>query len=222
MPGTAVADRKSRSRSWHSGHVRDSYVRSAKRNGYRSRSAYKLIEIDDRFHVLRKGMRVLDLGAAPGGWSQVAADRVGPSGSVVALDRLKMEPVPETVFVQTDFFVEDVAERLYELSGNRRFDLVISDMAPNVTGIRDADDGNFAKLADRIDRIHGTLLKGNGSSLCKMFQGEALERALELQRSRFRKVAVAHLKATKKASREVYLIAEGHVADMEKTEKRRN
>ena len=184
-------------------------MRAARREGYRSRAAYKLLELDAGYRLLRPGMSVLDLGASPGGWTQVAAAKVGSQGQVVAVDRLSMKPVDGVRFIQADLDLPEAAGRVVAEAGGRAFDLVVCDIAPNITGVRDVDEQNFLALSETVGRIHRLALRPRGRAVTKMFQGGAFEQAVAAQREMFGKVAVVRSGATKRNSREVYLMADG-------------
>ena len=189
--------------------MNDPYVQRSKREGYRSRSAYKLIEIDERDRLLRPGMVLVDLGAAPGGWSQVAARRLGPAGKVVAIDLLEMEPVSGVTFIQGDFGSRKGLEAVEAALEGRRVDLVLSDMAPNMTGIAVTDQArsmNLAELARDFALLH---LQPEGSLLIKIFQGAGYDEYLLSLRRAFRKVVVRKPDASRGESAEQYLLARG-------------
>lgn len=189
--------------------MNDPYVQRSKREGYRSRSAYKLIEIDERDRLLRPGMVLVDLGAAPGGWSQVAARRLGPAGKVVAIDLLEMEPVSGVTFIQGDFESRKGLEAVEAALEGRRVDLVVSDMAPNMTGIPVTDQArsmNLAELARDFALLH---LQPEGSLLIKIFQGAGYDEYLLSLRRAFRKVVVRKPDASRGESAEQYLLARG-------------
>lgn len=189
--------------------MNDPYVQRSKREGYRSRSAYKLIEIDERDRLLRPGMVLVDLGAAPGGWSQVAARRLGPAGKVVAIDLLEMEPVSGVTFIQGDFGSRKGLEAVEAALEGRRVDLVVSDMAPNMTGIPVTDQArsmNLAELARDFALLH---LQPEGSLLIKIFQGAGYDEYLLSLRRAFRKVVVRKPDASRGESAEQYLLARG-------------
>jgi len=198
------------SKQWLRRHVNDPYVQKAKREGYRSRSAYKLIEIDDRDAILAPGRRVLDLGSAPGGWSQVAAKRVGPRGRVLAIDLLEMEPVPGVEFVQGDFTRKSGLEAVQAALGGRGADIVLSDMAPNFSGISVSDQARtleLAELARDFAVLH--LQAAEGVFLVKVFQGAGYDDYLKSLRAAFRKVVVRKPEASRDESAEQYLLARG-------------
>ena len=201
------------SRAWLTRQIGDPYVARAKREGLRSRAAYKLAEIDDKYHLLRPGMRVVDLGAAPGGWSEIAARRVRPNGRVIALDILAMTPICGVEFVQLDFLDKTAPERLKAMLGGRnegRADVVLSDMAANTTGHRQTDHLRIMALAEAAAYFAREVLTPGGSFLCKVLQG-GTEAALLLQlKTDF--ASVKHVKppASRADSAELYLLARGY------------
>ncbi len=162
--------RKPSSRAWLERQIKDPYVARAKREGFRSRAAYKLAEIDDKYHLLKPGARVVDLGAAPGGWSEVAARRVGAGGRVVALDILDMKPIAGVDFLKLDFLDETAPERLKTMLGGKA-DVVLSDMAANATGHRQTDHLRIMGLAEAAAYFAREVLAAGGSFLCKVLQG---------------------------------------------------
>ena len=197
------------SKQWLRRHVNDPYVQRSKKEGYRSRSAYKLTEIDERDKLLRPGMVMVDLGAAPGGWSQVAAKRLGGSGKVVAIDLLEMEPVAGVTFIQGDFGSKKGLAAVEAALEGRRVDLVLSDMAPNMTGIAVTDQArsmNLAELARDFALLH---LQPDGALLIKIFQGAGYDEYLLSLRRAFRKVVVRKPDASRGESAEQYLLARG-------------
>jgi 23S rRNA (uridine2552-2'-O)-methyltransferase len=198
------------SRQWLRRHVNDPYVQRSKREGYRSRSAYKLTEIDDRDRLLGPGQVVVDLGAAPGGWSQVAAKRVGGAGKVLAIDLLEMEPVPGVDFVQGDFSKGSGLKAVASLLGDAKADIVLSDMAPNMSGISVSDQARsmeLAELARDFALLH--LQAAEGAFLVKVFQGAGYDDYLKSLRAAFRKVVVRKPDASRGESAEQYLLARG-------------
>jgi 23S rRNA (uridine2552-2'-O)-methyltransferase len=197
------------SRRWLDRHVSDAYVHRAQAEGWRSRAAFKLIELDERDRFLRSGARVVDLGAAPGGWSQVAAGRVGPKGRVIALDLLPMEPLPGVTFLQGDFRTEAALEALRAEVGERAIDVVISDLAPNVSGVAAVDQPRAMELAELALEFAGECLVEGGWLVTKLFQGTGFGAFVDAARRRFRRVAVRKPKASRPESREVYLVAQG-------------
>ena len=200
------------SRAWLQRQLSDPYVARAKREGFRSRAAYKLSEIDDKFHLLRPGARVVDLGAAPGGWSEVAAKRVGASGRVVALDILDMKPIPGVEFLHLDFLDATAPERLREMLGDKnqgKADVVLSDMAANATGHRQTDHLRIMALAEAAALFAREVLAPGGSFLCKVLQGGTEAGLLAELKRDF--ATVKHVKppASRADSAELYLLAKG-------------
>lgn len=201
---------KSSSR-WLQRHFDDTYVRQAQQAGYRSRAVYKLLEINQRDHILRSGMTVIDLGAAPGGWAQVAARIVGPRGQVFALDILPMDPLQGVRFIQGDFREEAVMNDLLHAVGEQRIDLVMSDMAPNISGMKAVDQPRAMYLAELALDFARRVLAPGGTLLVKTFQGEGIDAfRSELQRS-FKTLLTRKPKASRPASREVYMLAKNYV-----------
>ena len=196
-------------RSWMQRHVSDPYVRQAQVEGYRSRAAYKLLQIAGRDALFAPGMTVIDLGAAPGGWSQVAAAAVAPGGRVIAVDRIAMEPVPGVTFVHGDFEAPDTLAEVVRLLDGRRADLVLSDLSPNISGIASADQARVAALAELACELATNYLKPEGNLLIKAFQGSGFDALLRQLRQRFRQVRVRKPGASRSSSREVYLLARG-------------
>ena len=194
---------------WLHEHRTDPFVAEAAKEGYRARSVYKLREIDERDGLVRSGMRVVDLGAAPGAWSQYLARRIGPKGSVVALDILEMEPVVNVTFLQGDFRDDTTLVRLRHAIGIEPVDLVVSDMAPNMGGIRAADQAQAMYLAELAYELCGEVLDHGGSFLVKVFQGEGIDAYRATLKSAFEKLKTRKPKASRDRSREQYLLAEG-------------
>ena len=190
-------------------HVTDVYVRRAKQDGYRSRSAYKLLEILEKDKLVRPGMTVVDLGAAPGGWSQVLAPLVGAKGQVIALDILVMEPLRGVVVIRGDFSEEATLKLLEEQSGNRSIDLVVSDMAPNISGVGLVDSARSIHLAELAHEFARDRLKPGGDLLVKVFQGAGLDEFRKELSGTFSSVAVRKPKASRDRSSEFYLLARG-------------
>ncbi|MDQ2696567.1 MAG: 23S rRNA (uridine(2552)-2'-O)-methyltransferase RlmE [Pseudomonadota bacterium] len=204
-----MARSKSSSR-WLQEHFADGHVRQARREGYRSRAVYKLKEIHDRDRQLRPGMTVVDLGAAPGGWSQLAAERVGGRGLVVALDVLPMAPLPGVQFIQGDFRDAATLEKLLAVLGDRPVDLVISDMAPNLSGIKAVDQPRGLYLAELAVDFARQRLAPGGALLTKVFQGEGLDALVRELRASFATVAFRKPKASRSRSPEHYLLARNY------------
>jgi 23S rRNA (uridine2552-2'-O)-methyltransferase len=196
------------SKAWMREHVTDPYVQRAKAEGWRSRAAFKLMEIDDRDRLLKSGMTVVDLGAAPGGWSKVAAARVG-GGRVLALDLLEMAPVAGVEFIRGDFREDAVQRELTFRLNGRPVDLVISDMAPNISGIAATDQARSVHLAELALEFAAGHLKPGGDFLVKVFQGEGFDTFSEAMGAVFGKVVVRKPKSSRDRSNEVYLLGRG-------------
>lgn len=188
------------SKPWLQRHVTDPYVRKAREKGYRSRAAFKLLEIDDKEKLLRPGAIVLDLGAAPGGWSQVAAQRVRPGGRVIAIDLVEMAPIAGVSRQKGDFG---------ELAFDGKADVVLCDVSPNISGIRDADQARAAELVERAARLARERLAPGGAFLVKVFHGGRFPALLEQMKRNFRTVRVCKPGASRSESRETYLLARG-------------
>ncbi len=187
-------------------HVNDPFVQLAKKEGWRSRAAFKLMEIDDKDKLLKRGEVVVDLGATPGGWSQVAAKRVGDTGKVIALDLLEMEPIHGVEFIQGDFREDDVLHSLEKILGDRRVGLVMSDMAPNMSGVNLVDQARVMHLAELGLDFAKAHLKPEGVFLVKVFQGSDYDVFLKAMREAFVTVAVRKPQASRDRSAELYLL----------------
>lgn len=194
------------SKQWMMEHINDPYVQRAQKDGFRSRAAYKLLEIDERDHLLKPGMVVVDLGATPGGWCQVAANKLGAHGKIIALDLLPLHPLPRVEFIQGDFRDDAVLAQLEEKLGGQQIGLVISDMAPNMSGIDSADQARAMHLAELALEFAVQHLKPGGAFLVKVFQGVGFEDYLKLMRSHFVKVVTRKPKASRDRSSEQYLL----------------
>ncbi len=199
---------KSSSR-WLARHVSDPFVKRAQKEGYRSRAAYKLAEIDERDHLFHPGMTVVDLGSAPGGWSQYAAVRVGPNGRVIALDLLPMQPLAAVEFLQGDFTQDAVLDSLLGQLGGRQVDLVMSDMAPNISGIGVSDQARSIYLAELALEFAAKTLRVGGDLLLKTFQGEGFAQLHKSLQQQFDKVLTRKPRASRAESRELYLLCRG-------------
>ncbi len=199
--------RSKSSRRWLDEHHRDPFVRAAQQAGYRSRAVFKLRELDERHGLLRPGMTVLDLGAAPGGWSQYAAERLAGRGRIVASDILPMEPLPGVEFVQGDFREQAVFEALLAALDGQPVDLVFSDMAPNMSGMDAVDQPRAMYLAELALDLATRVLAPRGTFLVKLFQGEGFDAFVRDLRQRFQNVSVRKPKASRPRSREVYALA---------------
>ena len=190
-------------------HVNDPYVQRAKKEGYRSRSSYKLMELSEKDRLIKPGMLVMDLGSAPGGWSQVAGQTVGAKGRVLASDILPMDPVPNVDFIQGDFTDEAVFNQILEALNGEKPDLIISDIAPNISGIESSDQLKSIYLVELALDMVRRVLKKKGNFVCKVFQGSGSDAYLKEVRQSFDKVTVRKPKASRPRSREVYLVATG-------------
>lgn len=198
------------SKSWLARQHSDPYVQQAKAVGYRSRAAYKLLEIQTKDKIFVPGMTVVDLGAAPGGWSQVAAHYVGHSGKVLALDILAMEPINGVDIVYGDLHKPEVVEELLLMLKDKTVDLVISDMAPNLSGIAVVDQARTMALAELVLLFAEQVLVTGGKLLIKIFQGSGFQEYLACLKNQFTTVVVRKPKASRPESREVYLLAKGY------------
>lgn len=201
--------RSNSSRRWLQEHFSDIYVKQAKAKGYRSRAAFKLLEIQQKDKLIRPGMVVVDLGAAPGGWSQVAESLIGAKGKIIALDILPMDVLPGVTFIQGDFCELDVMQQVIVAAGETSVDLLLSDMSPNITGIADVDQIRAMHLAELSLVCAKHILKTGGSLLVKVFQGLGFDNFIKELRQAFTQVVVRKPDASRSRSREVYLLAKG-------------
>jgi len=193
-------------KAWIKDHVNDFFVKQANKDGYRSRAAYKLIEISERDNLLKPGMTVVDLGATPGGWSQVAANKVGLNGRVFSLDVLEMRTLPGVTFIQGDFEEESTLTELRKKLGERPVDLVISDMSPNISGIAISDQARCMYLAELALEFSMAQLNSDGNFLVKVFQGSGFEQFMNTMRMSFKQVSTRKPKASRGRSNEIYLL----------------
>lgn len=207
VPGRKSRGKTPASTAWLREHRQDPFVQRAMRAGYRSRACYKLIEIDDRYGLLKRGAVVVDLGSAPGGWSQVAAERIGAAGKIIASDIRPMECLAGVTFVQGDFTASDTFERLLAAIGRTGADLVISDMAPNMSGMAAVDQPRAVYLAELALDLASRTLRPGGDFLVKVFQGEGVEALLNEARGRFERILIRKPLASRARSREIYLLA---------------
>ncbi|OHC82605.1 MAG: 23S rRNA methyltransferase [Sideroxydans sp. RIFOXYD2_FULL_59_7] len=199
------------SKQWMREHVNDPYVQMAQKDGYRARAAYKLLELDERDHLIKPGMVVVDLGAAPGSWCQVVVKKMGEHGRIIALDLLPLSPLPRVEFIQGDFREESVLAQLEEKLGGRPIGLVISDMAPNISGVVMADQARAMYLAELALDFAVTHLAPGGSFVAKVFQGAGFEDYMKSMRNHFTKVVARKPKASRDRSNEQYLVGLGKV-----------
>ena len=206
----AVSGRRGKSRSWRQRQERDPYVQQARRDGWRSRAVYKLEEIDGKERLLKPAMVFLDLGAAPGGWSQYVSERLRGNARGVAVDLLPMDAIGGVEFVQGDFTEDATLAEIVRLLGERQADLVMSDMAPNISGNRSVDQPRSMYLAELAFDVCGQTLGHGGSFVCKLFQGEGFDQFLAAARGAFERVKVMKPKASRPSSREVYLVARNY------------
>ncbi len=201
--------RSKTSAGWLKEHFDDRYVQKSRDDGYRSRASYKLLELDEKDRLFRPGMTVVDLGAAPGGWSQIAIEKVGESGVVIASDILEMEPIADVTFIQGDFTEDKVYDEIMGAIGNRPVDMVISDMAPNMSGMSAMDQPRAMYLVELALDLASRTLKKEGTFLAKVFQGEGFDAYLKELKSQFKTVITRKPDASRARSREVYLLAKG-------------
>lgn len=205
--------RQAKTRAWHHQHAHDFYVRRSVEQGYRSRAAYKLMEIDDKDHLLRPGGVVVDLGCAPGGWCQVAAERMKGQGRIIGIDLLEMTGLNHVTFIQGDFTEDGAVAELEAAMGGHLADLVMSDMAPNITGVTVSDQAKVYYLAELALEFAAQWLKPGlkpgGACLVKVFQGAGFEDYVRRMREIFQTVVVRKPEASRDRSREVYLLGRG-------------
>jgi len=199
------------SKRWLQEQQRDQFVQQARRSRYRSRAVYKLQEIDEKDRLFRPGQVIVDLGAAPGSWSQYARNRIGSAGKLIAVDILPMEPLPEVLFIQGDFTQTAVLEDCIQGLPDGTADLVISDMAPNLTGIRSTDQARSMYLAELVHDFSIGVLKPGGDMLVKMFQGQGADEYKKGLIKHFQKLMVRKPKASRDNSREFYILGRGYV-----------
>ncbi len=199
--------RSKSSRQWLDRHFKDEYVKKAQKAGFRSRAAFKLLEIQEKDRVIKPGMSVVDLGAAPGGWSQIARDLVGEKGQVIALDILPMDPIAGVEVIQGDFREDEPLDALRNLLGSNRVDLVISDMAPNVTGMNSVDQPRAMYLCELALDFARESLKPGGGFVIKVFQGAGFDDYIKQVRSSFGRVVSRKPASSRAKSREIYLVA---------------
>jgi len=205
-----VAQRSKSSHNWLREHFNDPFVKQAQKDGYRSRASYKLLEIQEKDRLIRPGMSVIDLGAAPGGWSQVTSRLIGGQGRLIASDILEMDSIPDVTFIQGDFTQDSVLEQILQAVGDSHVDLVISDMAPNMSGTPAVDMPRAMFLCELALDLATRVLKPGGDFLIKIFQGEGFDVYLKDVRSKFDKVQMRKPSSSRDRSREQYLLARGY------------
>jgi len=191
-------------------HFNDPYVKKAQKDGYRSRASYKLLEIQEKYRLIRPGMSVIDLGAAPGGWSQVTSRLIGGQGRLIASDILEMDSIPDVTFIQGDFTQDEVLAQILEAVGNSHVDLVISDMAPNMSGTPAVDMPKAMFLCELALDLATRVLKPGGDFLIKIFQGEGFDVYLKDARKKFDKVQMLKPDSSRDRSREQYMLGRGY------------
>ena len=201
--------RSKSSKRWLQEHHQDEYVLKARAQGFRSRAVFKLEEIQHKDHVLKPGQMVLDLGAAPGGWCEYASQIVGDRGRIVALDLLPIEPIAGVEFLQGDFTEQETLDRLLAIIGDSRFDLVLSDMAPNLSGMDSVDQPRSIYLAELAFDLAGEFLNEKGIFVVKIFQGAGSQELIAAFRRRFKSVKLRKPDASRSRSREIYAICDG-------------
>ena len=209
MSNRQQQNRRKKTKAWLKQHVNDEYVQLSQREGYRSRAVYKLKEIDERDKLLKPGMNVVELGSTPGGWSQYAREKLGPKGRLLAMDILPMEPLEGVEFIQGDFTEDAVLDKLLATLQGQTVDLVISDMAPNITGIAPSDQAKSVYLAELALDFADKVLKPGGDLLTKTFQGEGFPELRKAMLDRFKTVISRKPKASRPQSREIYLLGRG-------------
>ena len=202
-----MAKKKSSSHAWLKEHRDDPYVQRAQREGYRSRACYKLLELQEKDRLIRPGMTVVDLGSAPGGWSQVAAELVGHNGRVIASDILPMDSLAGVEFIEGDFTEDDIFEQIVAAIGESPVDVVVSDMAPNMSGMSAVDQPRSMYLVELALDMSRRVLPPGGVFVTKIFQGEGFEELLKDARSSFSRVLTRKPQASRARSKEVYLVA---------------
>ena len=199
------------SRDWHNRQIRDPYVKKAKQDGWRSRAIYKLEEINNKGRIIFPGMTFIDLGSAPGSWSQYVSIKLKERVEIIALDILPMDYLPAVNFIQGDFLEEETNKKIKTLLKNKKVDLVMSDMAPNISGIKVSDQAKSMYLVELAFDTAQQFLKKKGDFVCKLFQGQGADEYIKLVRRYFEKVSVFKPKSSRSDSREVYLIAKRYL-----------
>ncbi|MDX2345620.1 MAG: 23S rRNA (uridine(2552)-2'-O)-methyltransferase RlmE [Legionella sp.] len=202
--------RSKSSQKWLQEHFNDVYVKQAQRDGYRSRAVYKLKEVDEKKKLLKPGMSVLDLGAAPGGWTQYVTEKIGGKGQIIALDILPMDPLPDVLVIQGDFHEDAVLDALMKAMPSGGVDVILSDMAPNMSGNIAVDIPSAMALAELAFDLADKVLKPGGTLFIKIFNGSGFDSLLKLARTMFKDVMVKKPAASRARSRETYLLAKGY------------
>ena len=202
--------RSKTSLGWLKEHFNDPYVKKAQKDGYRSRASYKLLEIQEKYRLIRPGMSVIDLGAAPGGWSQVTSRLIGGQGRLIASDILEMDSIPDVTFIRGDFTQDEVLAQILEAVGNSHVDLVISDMAPNMSGTPAVDMPKAMFLCELALDLATRVLKPGGDFVIKIFQGEGFDVYLKDARKKFDKIIMLKPDSSRGRSREQYMLGRGY------------
>jgi 23S rRNA (uridine2552-2'-O)-methyltransferase len=196
---------------WYKEKKREHYYKAAKKTGYRARSAFKLKQINKKFNILKKGDFVVDLGAAPGGWSQVAKEIIGEKGKLVGVDLLKIKPIKDVVFLKGDMTEDSTIEKIKEIFAKEKVDAVISDMSPDISGNYSVDQARSIYLCRQAFKTAEELLKPNGNFICKAFEGEDLKEFINEIKSKFKIIKLFHPEASRKSSSEVYIITKSYI-----------
>ena len=202
---------KQKSNRWMERHVNDTYVKKSQADGYRSRAAYKLLELDEKDKLFKPGMTIVDLGAAPGGWSQVASERIGESGRIIALDLLPMDSFSQVEFIQGDFREDEVFDKLMKLLNGKSVDLVISDMAPNISGQRVIDQSKSMYLVELALDFALQVLKPGGDFVTKAFEGAGMAEFRKLVQSHFAKSYNRKPGSSRAESRELFIVGKNRI-----------
>lgn len=216
IPPTPLREIMARSKSsnrWLQEHINDPYVKQAQKDGYRSRAAYKLIELNEKDKLIRPGMLIMDLGSTPGGWSQIAGRLVGDRGRIIATDILKMDALENVDFILGDFTEQAVFDQILDVLGERKPDLIISDISPNLSGIDSADQASSMYLLELALDMARRVLKPKGNFVAKVFQGEGSDDFLKELRTSFEKVVIRKPAASRPRSREVYVVAKNFLGN---------
>ncbi|MEY8766672.1 MULTISPECIES: RlmE family RNA methyltransferase [Francisella] len=199
----------STTKKWIQEHTSDYYVAQANKLGYRSRASFKILEIQDKYNLFKQNMFIVDLGAAPGGWSEQVIKFIGNKGKLIALDLLDMTPIAGVEFIQGDFSSDETYDKLIQLINNRKIDCVISDMSPNLSGNKTSDQARSIHLLELALDFANTNLNKNGSFVAKVFQGQGSDEYIKLVRESFNKVVQFKPKSSRPKSREFYIVADG-------------
>lgn len=202
--------RSKSSRRWLEEHFSDSYVKKAQQAGLRSRASFKLTDLDDKYKLFKPGMWVIDLGAAPGGWSQILSPRLGEKGKIIAVDILDMPSIAQVCFIKGDMLEESTWETIRQCLNNQKVDWIVSDMAPNLSGNKIVDQAKSIALIESAFEVVETFLKPQGGFLIKAFQGTGFDDYLKRLRTHFDNVLITKPKSSRERSREVYLLATGY------------